>query len=177
MRQQPYLRVFSVRPTTSNARDDVLVRAIVVCKLERHVVSNVMLYNQNCIFIPKRFPTNLPRRTSAILAVCLSTAMYRTGLHNTKPLRSLCKFWVYSVKVCVDESLGSAVRAVGHRRRMRIRASRRAGDNYVEHGGYFWHTLDGADTEGPNDGAPNGAVRRLVMAALTTTCLCRWAGS
>ena len=36
-----------------------------------------------------------------------------------------------------------------------------AGQNYIEHGGYFWRTLDGADTEGPNDGAPNAGCQRV----------------
>ena len=29
------------------------------------------------------------------------------------------------------------------------------GDQYIEHGGYTWRTLDGADPQGPFDGAPN----------------------
>ena len=29
------------------------------------------------------------------------------------------------------------------------------GDQYIEHGGYTWRTLDGADPAGPRDGAPN----------------------
>eukprot|EP01051_Picozoa_sp_SAG22_P008514 SAG22_NODE_653_length_8139_cov_13.407711_7_plen_174_part_00 len=29
------------------------------------------------------------------------------------------------------------------------------GDHYIEHGGYTWRTLDGADPAGPADGAPN----------------------
>ena len=30
------------------------------------------------------------------------------------------------------------------------------GDHYIEHGGYTWRTLDGADPQGPWNGAPNG---------------------
>ena len=30
------------------------------------------------------------------------------------------------------------------------------GDQYIEHGGYTWRTLDGADPQGPWNGAPNG---------------------
>ncbi len=30
------------------------------------------------------------------------------------------------------------------------------GDQYIEHGGYTWRTLDGADPQGGNYGAPNG---------------------
>ena len=30
------------------------------------------------------------------------------------------------------------------------------GDHYIEHGGYTWRTLDGADPEGTKKGAPNG---------------------
>ena len=29
------------------------------------------------------------------------------------------------------------------------------GDQYIEHGGYTWRTLDGADPQGPWNGAPN----------------------
>ena len=30
------------------------------------------------------------------------------------------------------------------------------GDHYIEHGGYTWRTLDGADPQGGMSGAPNG---------------------
>ena len=30
------------------------------------------------------------------------------------------------------------------------------GDHYIEHGGYTWRTLDGANPQGNSDGAPNG---------------------
>ena len=29
------------------------------------------------------------------------------------------------------------------------------GDHYIEHGGYTWRTLDGADPQGPQEDAPN----------------------
>ena len=34
------------------------------------------------------------------------------------------------------------------------------GDQYIEHGGYTWRTLDGADPQGPWNGAPNFGCQR-----------------
>ena len=35
------------------------------------------------------------------------------------------------------------------------------GDQYIEHGGYTWRTLDGADPQGGGDGAPNDGCQRI----------------
>ena len=35
------------------------------------------------------------------------------------------------------------------------------GDQYIEHGGYTWRTLDGADPQGGRSGAPNGGCQRI----------------
>ena len=34
------------------------------------------------------------------------------------------------------------------------------GDQYIEHGGYTWRTLDGADPQGGGSGAPNRGCQR-----------------
>ena len=34
------------------------------------------------------------------------------------------------------------------------------GDHYIEHGGYTWRTLDGADPQGERYGAPNGGCQQ-----------------
>ena len=35
------------------------------------------------------------------------------------------------------------------------------GDQYIEHGGYTWRTLDGADPQGAYNGAPNDGCQRI----------------
>ena len=35
------------------------------------------------------------------------------------------------------------------------------GDHYIEHGGYTWRTLDGADPQGGRHGAPNYGCQRI----------------
>eukprot|EP01045_Picozoa_sp_COSAG04_P009346 COSAG04_NODE_538_length_12896_cov_41.168243_11_plen_171_part_00 len=39
---------------------------------------------------------------------------------------------------------------------LQVDCSAGRGDHYIEHGGYTWRTLDGADPQGGDHGAPNG---------------------
>ena len=43
------------------------------------------------------------------------------------------------------------------------------GDQYIEHGGYTWRTLDGADPQGGRNGAPNGGCQRICTGGAVST--------
>ena len=44
------------------------------------------------------------------------------------------------------------------------------GDHYIEHGGYTWRTLDGADPQGPSDGAPNDGCQCTGSGSSSRSC-------